>query len=33
MNLDQADIVDTPDLNGKAVEDSTDSREDGCVLF
>jgi len=33
MNLDQADIVDTPDLNGKAVEEPTDYREHDCVLF
>lgn len=33
MNLDQADIVDTPDLNGKAVEEPTEYRENAdCML-
>lgn len=33
MNLDQADIVDAPDLNGKAEEEPTEYRENDCMLF
>jgi hypothetical protein len=33
MNLDQADIVDTPDLIGKAVEEPTEYRKNNYTLL
>ena len=33
MNLDEADIIDTPNLIGKPVEEPTEYREDNQILL